>query len=60
MLAEIIIEALRPIRERREKIDRDQSIVWDVLREGGRKARERAGETMANVRRAMGIAYPQL
>jgi tryptophanyl-tRNA synthetase len=60
MLAEIMIEVLRPIRERREKIDRDQSIVWDVLREGGKKARQRAGETMANVRRAMGISYPQL
>lgn len=60
LLAEIMIEQLRPIRERREAIDRDPSIVWDALREGGRKARERAGETMALVRDAMKIDFPEL
>jgi len=60
MLAEIMIEALRPIRERREAIDRDPSIVWDTLREGGRKARARAGATLAAVRDAMKIDFPEL
>ena len=60
LLAEIMIEKLRPIRERREAIDRDPSIVWDALREGNRKARERAGETMAIVRDAMKIDFPEL
>src|SRR3954467_5831365 len=46
MLAEIMIEYLRPFRAKREEIDRDPSIVWNVLREGGQKARERAAETM--------------
>ena len=57
LLAEIMIESLRPIREKREEIDRDPSIVWDVLRDGNRKARERAQETMQLVRDAMKINY---
>ena len=59
LIAEIMIEQLRPIRERREKIDRDPSIVWDTLREGNAKARERASETMDRVRKAMNIDYPE-
>jgi tryptophanyl-tRNA synthetase len=60
LLADIMIEKLRPIRERREQIDRDPSIVWDVLREGSAKARERAQETLQLVREAMKISYPEL
>jgi tryptophanyl-tRNA synthetase len=60
LLAEIMIEKLRPIRERRETIDRDPSIVWDVLRDGNRKARDRAGETMELVRKAMKVGFPEL
>ena len=60
LLAEIIIEQLTPLRARREEIDRNPSIVWDALREGNRKARERAGETLALVRDAMKIDYPEL
>ena len=60
LLADIMVEALRPIRARREEIDRDPSIVWDVLRAGNAKARERTGETLALVRDAMKIDYPEL
>jgi len=60
LIAEIIIEKLRPIRERREEIDRDPSIVWDALRDGNRRARERASETLTLVRDAMKIDYPEL
>jgi tryptophanyl-tRNA synthetase len=60
LLAEIMIEWLRPIRERREVIDRDPSIVWDALRAGGHKARERAAETMTLARQAMKIHFPEL
>jgi len=59
LLAEIMIEQLRPIREKREQLDREPSYVWDVLREGNRKARERAAETMELVRKAMKIDYPE-
>jgi tryptophanyl-tRNA synthetase len=60
LLAEIIIEKLAPLRARREMIDRDPSIVWNVLREGSARARERAQETLAAVRSAMKIDYPEL
>ena len=60
LLAEIMIEKLRPIREKREAIDRNPSTVWDVLREGSKKARQRAAETMAGVRAAMKIDFPEL
>ena len=60
LLADIMIERLAPVRARREEIDRDPSIVWDVLREGNRKARERAAETLELARAAMKIDYPEL
>jgi len=60
LLAEIMVEKLRPIRARREEIERDPSIVWDALRDGNRRARERAQETMELVRSAMKIDYREL
>ncbi len=60
LLADIMIETLAPIRKRREEIDRDPSIVWDVLKKGNRKAAERAEETLEQVRSAMGLAFPEL
>ncbi|HUP46757.1 MAG TPA: tryptophan--tRNA ligase [Thermoanaerobaculia bacterium] len=59
LLAEIMVETLRPMRERREEIDRDPSIVWDALREGNRRARQRAAETLEMVRKAVKIEYPE-
>ena len=60
LLAEIMIEVLAPMRARREEIARDPSIVWDALRAGNEKARERAAETLVLVREAMKITYPEL
>jgi tryptophanyl-tRNA synthetase len=60
LLAEIMIEKLRPIRAERERIDREPGIVWDVLRDGNRKARQRAAETMEAVRKAMKIEFAGL
>jgi len=60
LLADIMVETLAPIRARREEIDRDPSIVWDALRDGSNRARERAAETLETVRDAMKIAYPEL
>ena len=37
-----------------------EELVWDVLREGNRKARERAQATMEGVRKAVQIEYPEL
>jgi tryptophanyl-tRNA synthetase len=60
LLADIIIEKLRPVRTRREEIERNPSIVWDALRNGNAVARDRAGETMELVRKAMKLHYPEL
>jgi tryptophanyl-tRNA synthetase len=60
LLTEIMIEKLAPIRARREEIERNPSVVWDALRRGNETARARAAETLALVREAMKIDYPEL
>ena len=57
LIAEQMIEYLTPIRERREELMRDRSTVLDILRDGSRRARERAQETMELVRSAMSMDY---
>jgi len=54
-LAELINETFAPARERYAALERDPDYVRDVLREGGRKAREVAEATMQRVRAAVGI-----
>ena len=58
LLAGVINEFLEPIRRRRAALDRDT--VYDILLDGSRKARERAAETMEQVRQAMKLDYRQL
>ena len=47
------------MRERREALMADPSTLLDILSEGSRKARERAGETMERVRSALSINYTE-
>lgn len=54
-LAEVMNEALQPIRDRRARWEQDPDAVRDVLRDGTRRAREIASETMDLVRSAMGV-----
>jgi tryptophanyl-tRNA synthetase len=56
-LADHMLERLAGIHARRPELEKRPDTVWDVLREGSRKAREVAGATMEDVRRAMKIAY---
>lgn len=42
-------------RERRKELEKDMGYVHDVLREGGRKARERAETVMEPIREATGL-----
>lgn len=53
--AGILNRSLEPFRERRSQITRDPHYVWDVLRDGGRRARVIAEETMAAVHLAVGL-----
>jgi len=54
-LAELINERFAKAREEYAALERDPNYVRDVLREGGRKAREVAEATMERVRAACGI-----
>jgi len=54
-LAELINETFADARERYEALEKNPDHVRDVLREGGRKAREVAEATMQRVRSACGI-----
>lgn len=52
-LTEVLNEFLRPMRERRAQLD--DATIEDILKAGAVKARERASQTMAEVRSAMGM-----
>ena len=49
---------LDPIRTRRSEFEKDDAYVWDVISEGTRRGRARAGEVMEAVRSAMKLNYP--
>lgn len=53
-LAEVIIEALRPIQERFKEIYRSEDLV-PTLKEGAQRARETAAATLKEVKKALGI-----
>jgi len=57
LLAEQIIAFLEPMQRRRAEAMRDPSALLELLRRGSEKARERAAETMARVRDAIGLDY---
>jgi len=60
LLAEIMINSLASMRERREKIDANPDYVWQVLESGNKRARARAAETLEKVRAAMHLNYDRL
>lgn len=60
LLAEQMIAFLEPIRRRREDLLRHPAELLALLREGSRRARERAQETLALVRDALGLDYEKL
>jgi tryptophanyl-tRNA synthetase len=55
MLARNMNAYFEPFRARRAAISESPSAVWDVLADGGRRAREIASQTMAEVRAAVGL-----
>ena len=44
-------ETLEPIRLRREELAKDIPAVWEILREGGEKAKAVAANTLSEVKR---------
>jgi tryptophanyl-tRNA synthetase len=57
-LGDHLLERLAPIHERRPELERRPDTVWDILREGSRRARATAQATMEKVRAAMKVRYP--
>ena len=57
LLNAVMQETLEPIRTRREELAKDIPAVWEMLKQGSEKAREVAGNTLAEVKRAMKINY---
>lgn len=55
LFAENLNNHLQPFRQRREEIAKNPDEVWDVLRDGARRARQIAEETMVEVRQAIGL-----
>ena len=56
-LAKNIIETLKPIREKREYYEAHPELVDKILMEGTEKARKKAKETMAKVKKTMKLDY---
>ena len=56
-LNNIMQEELAPIRARRAEFEKDIPAVYEILKNGSEVARERAAQTMAEVKDAMKINY---
>lgn len=56
-LAEDMVAFIKPIRERAQALQADESLIQNILREGAEKARESASKTIAEARKAIGIHY---
>jgi tryptophanyl-tRNA synthetase len=54
---EAVLAELKPIQERAAEFARDTMTVKTIVSDGCQRAREAAGETLAEVRQAMGLGY---
>lgn len=53
--ADVLVQILNPMQERRKKYEENPRLAWDILEAGSAKARAVAGATMNEVREAMGM-----
>ena len=56
-LNDVLQEELRPIRQRREELAREPEKVYEILKQGTMKARQKASETLKEVKKAMMLNY---
>ena len=54
--ADALVRLLSPMQERRKKFEENPRLAWDILEAGSARARKVAGETMKDVRAAMGMS----
>jgi tryptophanyl-tRNA synthetase len=57
-LADHMLERLAEVHARRPEFEARPDTVWDILRDGNKRARAVAQATMSEVREAMKVAYP--
>jgi len=55
-VADALVNILNPMQERRKKYEDKPRLAWDILEAGSAHARKVAGETMVEVREAMGMS----
>jgi tryptophanyl-tRNA synthetase len=56
ILIKNLIAFIAPLRQKREELSKDKNYVLDILKEGGKIARERAEKKMEDVRKKIGVA----
>lgn len=56
-LINVLEEELKPIRERRIELSNDIPYIYKILEEGSKKAREKAQQTLSEMKQAMKINY---
>jgi tryptophanyl-tRNA synthetase len=54
--ADALVQLLNPMQERRRKFEENPRLAWDILEAGSERARKTTGETMKDVRAAMGMS----
>lgn len=54
--ADALVQLLNPMQERRKKFEENPRLAWDILEAGSERARRVTGETMKDVRAAMGMS----
>jgi tryptophanyl-tRNA synthetase len=54
--ADALVKLLNPMQEKRKKYEENPRLAWDILEAGAERARSVAGETMTDVRAAMGMS----
>jgi len=56
-LADILIAKLEPMRKKRSEYEQNMDAVYDIVKKGNEKAREKAAITLSEVRRSVGVNY---
>src|SRR6202034_2084284 len=54
--ADALLNLLNPMQQRRKKFEENPRLAWDILEAGTERARQAAGQTMEDVRAAMGMS----
>src|ERR1700723_2796928 len=54
--ADSLVKLLNPMQARRRRFEENPGLAWDILEDGTERARKAAGETMNEVRAAMGMS----